>query len=643
MCGISGKLTHHPDPTLSSLIGQMNGVLRHRGPDDEGIWLAGNGRIALGQRRLAIVDLSPTGHQPMSNEDGSVWITYNGEIYNHPTLRPQLEARGHHYRGTSDTETILHLYEEYGRDCVTHLRGMFAFALWDERQQTLLLARDRFGKKPLVYAQTADGLIFASELKALLQDEQVSREIDEVALHHYLTYGFVPAPRTIFRQIRKLPPAHTLCWQNGRITIARYWSLDYLPKLALREAEAAEQLIHHLRTAVRIRLMSDVPLGAFLSGGIDSSAVVAFMAEAMSEPVKTFSIGFGADSYDETAYARQVAAYFQTEHQEFIVAPDALAILPELVWGYGEPFADSSALPTYYVARMTRQHVTVALNGDGGDELFGGYARYQAHRLALAYERLPHWLRQDLLPALAAHLPESDTYGSPTRRLKHFLLAQKQPLDRRYGRWLTLMDDAQKFALYTPEFAAQVRPYDAFAPLEEVYGQTAVLPWLDRLLHLDTHTYLPDDLLVKVDIATMLHSLEGRSPFLDHELAEFVARLPSQYKIRGRQGKYLLKKALAPYLPAAILRRPKQGFAVPLAGWFRRELRETVRAVLLDGRAVGRGILRETAVAHLLDEHISGKANHRYPIWQLLMLELWFRAYIDRPRAALTVPPADLF
>lgn len=643
MCGITGKLTHHPDPLLPSLVSQMNGVLRHRGPDDAGVWLGGNGRIALAQRRLAIVDLSPTGHQPMSNEDGSVWITYNGEIYNHPTLRPQLEARGHRYRGTSDTETILHLYEEYGRDCVTHLRGMFAFALWDERQQTLLLARDRFGKKPLVYAQTADGLVFASELKALLQDEQVSREIDEVALHDYLTYGFVPAPRTIFRQIRKLPPAHTLLWQNGRIIIARYWSLSYLPKLELSEAEAAEQLTHHLRQAVQIRLMSDVPLGAFLSGGIDSSAVVAFMAEAMTEPVKTFSIGFTADSYDETAYARQVATHFQTEHHEFLVAPDALAILPELVWGYGEPFADSSALPTYYVAKMTRQHVTVALNGDGGDELFGGYARYQAHRLALSFERLPRFLRQKLLPAFASLLPESDAYDSPTRRLKHFLLAQQQPLDRRYGRWLTLMDDAQKFALYTPDFAAQMRPYDYFAPLAEVHGQTADLPWLDRLLHLDSHTYLPDDLLVKVDIATMLHSLEGRSPFLDHELAEFAARLPLSDKIRGQQAKYLLKKALLPYLPPAILRRPKQGFAVPLAGWFRRELRETVRAVLLDERAGARGIFRKTAVAQLLNEHMTGKANHRYPIWQLLMLELWFRTYVDRPRQALTAPPADLF
>jgi asparagine synthase (glutamine-hydrolysing) len=643
MCGISGKLTLQPDPTLDQLVNQMNHVLRHRGPDDDGVWVGGNGRIVLGQRRLAIVDLSPNGRQPMSNEDGSIWITFNGEIYNHPALRPQLEAKGHQYRGASDTETILHLYEEYGRECVTRLRGMFAFALWDEQRQLLLLARDRFGKKPLVYAETTDGLIFASELKALLQDERVSRDIDQLALHYYLTYGFIPTPQTIFGQIRKLPPAHTLVWQNGQISLERYWSLDYLPKLNLSEAEATEQLVHHLREVVQIRLMSDVPLGAFLSGGIDSSAVVAFMAEAMSEPVKTFSIGFRADSYNETAYARQVAAHFQTDHQEFVVEPDALAILPELVWGYGEPFADSSALPTYYVAKMTRHYVTVALNGDGGDELFGGYTRYQAHRLALTYDRLPDFLRQKLLPALVGRLPESDAYNSPTRRLKHFLLAQNQPLDRRYGRWLTLMDDAQKSTLYTSQFAAQMRPYDAFAPLGEVYGQTAVLPWLDRLLHLDTHSYLPDDLLVKVDIATMIHSLEGRSPFLDHKLAEFVARLPIQYKIRGRQGKYLLKKALTPYLPPEILRRPKQGFAAPLAGWFRQELKETVRAVLLDERAIGRGIFAPTAVGRLLDEHISGKANHRYPIWQLLMLELWFRAYIDRPRDALTAPPPDLF
>ena len=426
MCGISGKLhfnRNHPiDPAL---IARMNGTLIHRGPDAEGVWT--HGPIGLSQRRLAIVDLSPTGQQPMSNEDGTVWITYNGEIYNHPELRPELERRSHRYRGSSDTETILHLYEEYGCACVEHLRGMFALALWDERNQCLLLARDRFGKKPLLYAETEDGLVFASELKALLQDEGVSRDLDETALHHYLSFGFIPAPQTAFRQIRKLPPAHTLFWQAGKLTIDRYWSLPFTPKLQLSEDEAAEQTLTLLREAVRIRLMSDVPLGAFLSGGIDSSAVVALMAEMMSEPVKTFSIGFDDESFDETPFARQVAQTFATDHHEFRVNPDAVGVLPELVWGYGEPFADSSALPSYYVAKMTRQHVTVALNGDGGDELFAGYERYVAEDLSGRYGALPGWLRNGLLTPLAQALPEPAGRKNLVRRVKNFVLAQNAP------------------------------------------------------------------------------------------------------------------------------------------------------------------------------------------------------------------------
>lgn len=637
MCGITGKL--HFDlarPIDPALIKRMNDTLIHRGPDAEGLWT--KGPIGLSQRRLAIVDLSPTGEQPMCNEDGTLWITFNGEIYNHPQLRPELEARGHRYRGSSDTETILHLYEEYGRDCVKHLRGMFALALWDERTQTLLLARDRFGKKPLLYAETADGLVFASELKALLQDETVSRDLDETALHHYLSFGFIPAPQSAFRQIRKLPPAHTLTWQAGKLTIDRYWSLPFAPKWQISEAEAAEQTLALLRDAVRVRLMSDVPLGAFLSGGIDSSAVVALMAEAMSEPVKTFSIGFDDQSFDETPFARQVAQTFATEHHEFRVNPDAVGVLPELVWGYGEPFADSSALPSYYVAKMTRQHVTVALNGDGGDELFAGYERYVAEGLSNRYSALPGWLRKGVLTPLAQALPEPAGRKNPVRRVKNFVLAQNAPAERRYLRWLTLTDNGTKQRLYTPAFAERMAGVDSLDRLQLPLNGTVAADSLDRLLQTDLATYLPDDLLVKVDITTMLHSLEGRSPFLDHHLAEFAARLPVDYKLRGRTGKYILRRALAAILPPTILNRDKRGFAVPIDRWFRQELRTVIYGVLLDPRTLARGLFRPEALQAMLEEHASGRVNHRYRLWTLLMLELWFRTYVDRPRASLTGP-----
>lgn len=634
MCGITGKLYFDPThPVDEALIRQMNSVLTHRGPDDEGIWTGGS--IGLGQRRLAIIDLSPTGHQPMCNEDGTIWITYNGETYNHLDLRADLERRGHRYRGASDTETILHLYEEHGCSCVKHMRGMFAFALWDDRRRRLLLARDRFGQKPLLYAHTADGLTFASEIKALLQDPTVSREVNEVALHHYLTYGYVPVPQTAFCHIRKLPPASTLLWEDGRISIDRYWTLRYTPKLDIGEDEAAEHILALLREATRMRLMSEVPLGAFLSGGIDSSAVVALMAQATSEPVKTFSIGFDDQSFNELHYARQVAQRYATDHHEFTVTPNALAVLPELVWAYGEPYADSSALPTYYVARETRRHVTVALNGDGGDEAFAGYERYLAAQLAARYERVPRWLREGIVAPLARRLPEATGRKALLRRFKRFILAVDAPPVRRYARWITLIDNEAKNALYTPGFRDRVANLDSLALLDQSFAVADGPEFLDRIQCADVATYLPDDLLAKVDIATMIHALEGRSPFLDHELAEFAARLPAGYKLRGRVGKHILKRALRDHLPQSILHRDKQGFALPIGRWFRHDLRQVTCDVLLDPRTLARGILDGQAVHRLLDEHASGRLNHQYRIWELLMLELWFRTYIDRPRGDL--------
>jgi asparagine synthase (glutamine-hydrolysing) len=594
--------------------------------------------MGLGQRRLAIIDLSPSGHQPMSNEDSTVWITLNGEIYNHLGLRADLERRGHRYRSTSDTETILHLYEEHGPNCVEYLRGMFAFALWDSHRHRLLLARDRFGQKPLLYAETAGGLTFASEIKAILQDPAIARDVDEVALHHYLTYGYIPTPKTAFRQIRKLPPASILVWEGGRISIERYWVLRYTPKLEIGEAEAAGRLLTLLREATRMRLMSEVPVGAFLSGGIDSSAVVALMAEAMSEPVKTFSVGFDDQSFNELPYARRVAERYATDHHEFIVTTDALAVLPELVWAYGEPYADSSALPTYYVARETRRHVTVALNGDGGDEAFAGYERYLANRLAERYEYLPSWLSEGLIAPLARRLPEATGRKAPLRRFKHFVLAMNATPVRRYAHWITQIDNEAKNNLYTPDFRARMANIDSLTLLEQAYAAADSPDFLDRTQFADVTIYLPDDLLVKVDIAAMIHSIEGRSPFLDHHVAEFAARLPASYKLHGWVGKYILKRALRNHLPKSILHRGKQGFALPIGRWFRHELRQVAYDVLLDLHTLARGIFDGRAVRTMLDEHVSGRINHRYRIWELLVLELWFRTYIDRPCTALTGP-----
>lgn len=637
MCGICGRLNLHSNhPVGRAELQRMCDVLTHRGPDDWGMFL--RGPVGLAMRRLAIIDLSPTGHQPMSNKDGTIWIAYNGEIYNHLELRADLERQGHRYRGTSDTETILHLYEERGPDCVKYLRGMFAFALWDGRRRRLLLARDRFGQKPLLYAETAGGLTFASEIKAILQDPAVSRDVDQVALHHYLTYGYVPAPKTAFRQIRKLCPGSILLWKDGHASVERYWTLRYTPKLEIGEDEAAEQLLTLLRQATRMRLMSEVPLGAFLSGGIDSSAVVALMAEAMGEPVKTFSIGFDDQSFNELHYARQIAKRYATDHYEFTVTPNALVVLPELVWAYGEPYADSSALPTYYVARETRRYVTVALNGDGGDEAFAGYERYLANRLVAYYEYLPAWLREGLIAPLARRLPESTRRRAFWRRFKHFVLAMGATPERRYARWITLIDNEAKNGLYTLDFCAQMANIDSLTWLEQAYAAADSPDFLDRTLFADVITYLPDDLLVKVDIATMIHSLEGRSPFLDHHVAQFAARLPSGYKLRGLTSKYILKKALRDHLPKSILHRGKQGFALPIGRWFRHELRQVAYDVLLDPRTLARGIFDSRAVRTMLDEHVSGRINHRHRIWMLLVLELWFRTYIDRPRTALVSP-----
>ena len=631
MCGICGRLNFDPArPVGEALLRRMTAALAHRGPDDEGVWAAPG--IGLGNRRLAIIDLSPQGHQPMPNEDGSAWITFNGEAYNFQDLRPALEAAGHRFRSRTDTEVVLHLYEARGSGFVRALRGFFGLAIWDARHRRLLLARDRLGKKPLYYFVGPDRLVFASEIKAILQDPDVPRELDPEALDAFLAYSVVPAPRTIFKGIRALPPGHSLLWEAGRLSVEPYWQLQFTPKRAIREAEAAEEIRRLLLEATRLRLVSDVPLGAFLSGGIDSSAVVACMARASSGRVRTFSIGFDEAAFDELAYARQVAAAFDTEHHETVVRPDAIAILPDVVWAYDQPYGDSSAIPSFYVARLARQHVTVALNGDGGDEAFGGYERYAAQALAARYQAIPRPVRAGAEALARAAL---GTFAGPrtlARKVLRFLEAAARPPAERYLAWVLTFDATARRALYTPEFAARLGGERPEFLVEQRLAHSD--DPLDAVFASDYGLYLPDDLLVKMDVATMAHSLEARSPFLDHELVEFAASLPAAWKVCGLSTKWLLRRALRGWIPDAILRRGKMGFGVPLGRWFRGELRGFAEAVLGPNGLGKREYFRPDVVRGLLAEHVAGRADHANRLWALLVFELWYRTFLDPPAPA---------
>ena len=626
MCGIAGRVNFvSRAPGNVEMVTAMCDLLSHRGPDGSGAMA--RGFVALGHRRLAIIDLSDAGRQPMSVDDGQLWITFNGEIYNYRELRAELQSRGHSFRTQTDTEVILHAYREYGVECVQHLDGMFAFALWDNTRERLLLARDRVGKKPLTYRIDADGIAFASEPKAFLADPSFKPEVDAAALSHYLTYQYVPAPMSAFAGVRKLPPAHYLVVERGEVAVRRYWRLNYANKSDVTEQEAVERLRDLLKASVKKRLISDVPLGAFLSGGIDSGSIVALMAELGTGPVKTFSIGFEEKEFDELSYARLVATRYGTEHHEFVVRPDALSMLDRLVWHYNEPFADSSAIPTFVLSELSRRHVTVALNGDGGDESFAGYERYQANLLAQRYDRLPAPIRASL-QGLSALVPTPRGRGGVVARGKRFMNALGEGPERRYVRWMAHFDDGLKRELCTPEFLDRAGE-DASQVLLRSYAATDARDLLDATLSVDVDNYLPDDLLVKVDIATMAHGLEGRSPFLDHRLMEFAAGLPSNLKLRGVTKKYILKRAVAPYLPSEILDRPKMGFGVPLEAWFRGELKDLAFDVLLSRRLRERGYFREAVIRRLLEQHVNGQRGWHYQLWNLLMLELWHRAFVD--------------
>lgn len=653
MCGITGAVwTDAAEPIERATLKRMTDALVHRGPDDEGVYtshlaahtfagaLAG---VALGFRRLSIIDVA-TGAQPLANEDGSVWIVFNGEIYNYRTLRKRLEGSGHQFRTSGDSETLVHLYEDEGLDFLRHLEGMFALALWDANHRQLILARDRLGKKPLVYRQEPERLLFASELKSILEVPGVPREIDPGAIDEYLTYQYVPHPNTIFRGIRKLPPGHYAVYRDRQLRVASYWNCDFTQEIARPAAEYREVLRTSLTAAVEKRLQSDVPLGAFLSGGVDSSVVVALMTKLSQAPVRTFSIGFPVAEFDETSYAREVSQHLGTIHQEFRVEPDAVEILPKLVWHYDEPFADSSAVPTYYVSKLTREQVTVALTGDGGDELFAGYPRYRAVEIGSWVDRLPRAAMKLMAGDFWQRLPSGSRQKSYLRRFKRLVGSLNLPAERRYLDWISIFNEDRRGELYDEAFIDRLPESDPFDFLSAAFARCHGRDPVTATSLADLTTYLPCDLLTKVDIASMANSLECRQPFLDHRVVELAAAMPLKLKYRFGRGKRILKEVFGNLLPASIWRRKKMGFGVPLGHWFRNELKDFARDALLDSRALNRGYFRPEAVRSLVEDHQRGRYDHSYRLWALLVLELWHREWIDRPRPSenATLPRTGL-
>ena len=612
----------------------MSGTIEHRGPDD---WGAAHFRdAALAMTRLSIIDLEG-GHQPMTNDRKDCSIVFNGEIYNFLDLRKELQAKGHRFKTHSDTEVVLRAYEEWGDDCLDRLRGMFTLAIYDSRvavngstrrvgsSSRLLLARDRVGKKPLYYYRDENRIIFGSEIKAILVHPAVERAVRRSSLPLYLTYGYVPAPYTFFENIYELAPGHKLVVQHGNVAIEQYW---HLPVQSVDRELSEKQYIGRLRElfeeAVRVRLVSDVPLGAFLSGGIDSAAVVAFMSRMMNEPVKTFSIGFTDEpSFNELEHARKVAGTFNTDHHEFLVTADAIDLLPQLVWHYDQPFADSSAIPSFLVARMTREHVKVALTGDGSDELFAGYERFAAARLAETYRRLPRLL-QISMKQLFASMPEATTYNSFVRRARRFVDSAALPLTERYLNWVGIFSPSLINELLADESDSD--PISHF----QSYFDPSYDDSIGQLLTVNMKTYLPGDLLVKTDRMTMANSLEARCPFLDQELLQFAAGIPSKLKLKGTTAKYILKQALTGILPNEIIRRKKHGFGVPVGRWFRNSLKRYLHETLLNPEALQRGYFDESSLRRLIEEHQSGKRDHGHRLWALLTLEIWHRLFIDQ-------------
>lgn len=629
MCGIAGILNLNGVPVDSLLLHRMTALLAHRGPDGEGFFT--DGVLGLGHRRLRIIDLSERGRQPLSNEDGTVWVTFNGEIYNYCELRADLTKRGHVFHSNTDTEVVVHAFEEEGIACLKRFNGMFAFGLWDARQRKLYLVRDRVGIKPLFYYLDARRLLFASEIKAILCHPGVERRVHLKALHAFLSLNYIPAPYTLFEGVKQLLPGHYLvCDGTGHTSDHEYWDLEYILDDTRSEEDCVARFQELLQEAVHKRLMSDVPFGAFLSGGLDSSSIVYWMAQCLDVPVKTFSIAFAEDSYNESEYARAVAHCCQTQHHERVVRPDAVEVLPRIVWHAEEPTADSSMIPMYYLAQMAREQVTMVLSGDGADETLAGYETYQAYYLARLYRLLPGWMRQRLIAPLVDALPVSDAKVSWDFKLKRFVRGAELGDERGHAYWRIIFDEEAKRLLYRPEVREALCDEETFDLYRTCFEKTNGWHPLNRLLYVDTRFYLPNDMLVKVDRMTMAHGLEARVPFLDHELVEFLATVPPRFKLRRlTQKKHLLKRALQGRLPRQVLSRGKQGFNVPKGIWIRNELKAFVADTLSRRNISAMGLFEPNAVADLLTEHWRSQKDNSHQIWGLLVLALWWRQYVQ--------------
>lgn len=630
MCGITGLFdTRGTRETDRAVLSRMNDSQRHRGPD-EGSLYTGPG-IGLGHRRLSVIDIA-TGQQPLFNEDGSVVVVFNGEIYNYQQLIPELKALGHVFHTRSDTEVIVHAWEAWGAECVKRFRGMFAFALWDENRQTLFMARDRMGVKPFYYALLENGIfLFGSELKSILVHDDFHRDMDPQAVEDYFALGYVPEPRTIFRQARKLPPAHTLTIRRDQPLAqpVAYWDVRFKPDNTIQSADAQQELVSRLNESVRLRMIAEVPLGAFLSGGVDSSAVVALMAGQTSEPVNTCSIGFDEPSFNESEFAQMVATRYDTRHRVEVVRSDDFDLVDTLARLYDEPYADSSAIPTYRVCQLARKHVTVALSGDGGDEFFGGYRRYRLHLMEEQMRAaLPMGVLRPVFGLMGQLYPKADWAPRVFRAKTTFEGLARTSVDA-YLHSVSVLRAPMRDALFSQRLKTELAGYSVQQVFHHHAHQAGTDDPLSLIQYLDLKTYLVGDINTKVDRASMAHSLEVREPLMDHELVEWLATLPSRLKIKGQEGKYLLKKSMEPYLPNDVLYRPKMGFSVPLARWFRGPLKQRVRDAVLGARLADTGWFNPHYLQHLVNAHQAGERDYSAPLWALLMFEAFLRQVVD--------------
>ena len=643
MCGICGVIYPKGKLVQDDVLKRMLRTLIHRGPDDSGTFIKEN--VGLGVQRLSIIDIEG-GHQPIHNEDKSAWITFNGEIYNYLELIEFLQEKGHRFYTKTDTECIVHLYEELGIECVKKLRGMFAFAIWDDDKKHLYLTRDRFGIKPLYYTEVDGKLIFASEIKAILEHPVITRDVDMTSLHDYLSFLYVPSPRTMFKGISKLPAAHWLKFSDGQLHIEQYWKLEFKARAEWKNGrmedwkdeseysaeEYAEQVYECLKESVKMRLMSEVPLGAFLSGGVDSSGIVAMMSKLISEPVKTFSIGFKSQGlYNELPYARMMVNQYQAEHHEFIVEPNAVELVPKVVWHLDEPIADASAILNYLVAQMAKEYVTVVLTGLGGDEVFAGYRRYCGNRMARWYERIPLALRHgfekiiNILPA-----SEESRLLNYSRLAKKFIAGAHLSPEERYFSWNSFFTEELKNELYSEQLKAHLNSEPSFAVLKRYFDEVSSPEFLDKAQYVDQKTYLVEDPLMLTDKMSMANSLEARVPLLDHKLAELAAQIPASLRLKGMNTKYILKKALADIVPQEILQRQKQGFSMPIDTWLRNGLSNWCKELLSKRRIEKRGYFNYDTVRWLIQQHQDGKKDFSQHIWALLILEVWHTIFIDK-------------